>query len=494
MDLSGWISIVDAGDYTVARELVMRGVAAIFFIAFLSSFRQFPALLGTKGLSPAPLFLTRTTWREGPSLFRWHRTPYSDRLLRLVCLVGMALAASAVIGIPQLGPTWAPILVFLAMWGLYTSIVSIGQRFYGFGWEMLLLEAGFLVGFLGSHAVAPPAPILLLVCWLVFRLEFGAGMIKWRGDPQWRNLTAMDYHHQTQPMPGPLSRWAHLKPAWWHRSETAGNFVIQLGAPFLLFLPQPIASFAALAIIISQLALVLTGNYAWLNWLTIILATAAISDSFLSWIAGGPWPGFSWFGIGADVSAPETESPLWWAVGITAVFLWLVVLSRKPLLNLLSSQQKMNAAFGPWKLVNAYGAFGSMTRTRHELIIEGTLGDDPSSAEWLPYEFKGKPGDVSRIPRQYAPYHLRLDWMLWFAALGAYREAWFRAFLVKLATGDPAIRALLRHDPYDGAPPTFIRVRVFEYRFATSVERRETGNYWTRELQGTLVRPKSFKD
>lgn len=494
MDVSGVIAVVDAGDFTIAREIIMRGVAALFFLAFLSGFRQFPALLGENGLSPATEFIRRTSWRQGPSVFRWRRTPYSDRLMRIVCAVGMALATSAVIGIPQLGPAWAPIPIFLAMWGLYLSIVSIGQRFYGFGWEMMLLEAGFLAGFLGSHAVDPPAPILLFLCWMVFRVEFGAGMIKWRGDPQWRNLTAMDFHHETQPMPGPLSRWAHLRAPWWHKVETAGNFVVQLGAPFLLFLPQPIATFGALAIIASQLALVVTGNYAWLNWLTIILATAAISDSTLAWFGGGPWPGLSWFGIEPHTTAETHASPLWWSAGIMVVFLWLLVLSRRPLLNLLSPNQRMNAAFNVFKLVNAYGAFGSMTRVRRELIIEGTRACDPSESDWLPYEFRGKPGDVYRTPRQFAPYHLRLDWLMWFAALGAYREPWFRALLVRLAQGDRGIRTLLRTDPYDGGAPALLRVRVFEYRYATSVERRETGRYWTRELQGTLVRPCSLTD
>ena len=494
MDVSGWIAVVDAGDFSIAREIIMRGVAALFFLAFLSGYFQFPALLGEHGLSPAPAFIRRTSWRQGPSLFRWRFTPYSDRLLRLVCATGMVLAASAVIGIPQLGPAWAPIPVFLAMWGLYLSIVSIGQRFYGFGWEMMLLEAGFVAGFLGSHAVAPPAPILLFLCWMVFRVEFGAGMIKWRGDPQWRDLTAMDFHHQTQPMPGPLSRWAHLRPAWWHKGETAANFVVQLGAPFLLFLPQPIGTFGAFAIIVSQLALVVTGNYAWLNWLTIILATAAISDSTLAWIGGGAWPGLSWFGIEPHTAEDAAASPLWWAAGITVVFVWLLVLSRKPLLNLLSPHQRMNASFNVFKLVNAYGAFGSMTRVRRELIIEGTTLEAPTESDWRPYEFKGKPGDVYRTPRQFAPYHLRLDWLMWFAALGAYREQWFRTLLVRLAQGDLGIRRLLRIDPYDGEAPALLRVRVFEYRYATSVERSETGRYWTRELQGTLVRASSLGD
>lgn len=206
------------------------------------------------------------------------------------------------------------------------------------------------------------------------------------------------------------------------------------------------------------------------------------------------WPGLSWFGIEPHTAEGAAASPLWWAVGITVVFVWLLVLSREPLLNLFSPHQRMNASFNVFKLVNAYGAFGSMTRVRRELIIEGTMLENPTESDWLPYEFKGKPGDVYRTPRQFAPYHLRLDWLMWFAALGAYRERWFRALLVRLAQGDPGIRRLLRTDPYDGEAPALLRVRVFEYRYATSVERSETGRYWTRELQGTLVRASSLGD
>lgn len=488
MDWTGWVSLLDAGDYTIAREVLQRGVAALYVVAFLSSFRQFPALLGERGLTPAPDFLRRSSGRTAPSLFRLRLTPYSDRLLRAVCVAGMVLGASVVVGLPQAGPAWTPIPVFLAMWGLYLSIVAIGQRFYGFGWESMLLEAGFVVGFLGSHEVAPPALILLFLRWMMLRLEFGAGMIKMRGDVSWRNLTAMNYHHQTQPMPNPVSRFAHQKPEWWHKTETLGSHSIQLVMPWLLFAPQPIASFAACLIILSQLVLVVTGNYAWLNWLTILIAFAGISDSFLGWVAGGPWPGWEWQGLGAVGPA---HSPVWWLVLTAAVFVFLAVLSWKPLKNLFSRRQLMNASFNRWHLVNAYGAFGSMTETRREVIIEGTASDDPQEHDWLSFEFPGKPGDVRRRSPQVAPYHLRLDWQMWFLALGTWHETWFARLLEKILDGDPAIRRLLRVDPFAGDPPAMIRVRLFEYRYATAAEKRETGQWWVRRELGTLVPPRS---
>uniref|UniRef100_UPI00359C377B lipase maturation factor family protein n=1 Tax=Brevibacterium oceani TaxID=358099 RepID=UPI00359C377B len=522
VDLSQVIALLTAGDYTISREIIQRGFGALFFIAFLSAFNQFPALLGERGLTPAPRFIALTTWAQAPSLFRWKRFSYSDRRLRIVCVVGMVLAASAIIGLPQAGPAWVPIPVFLAMWGLYFSVVSIGQRFYGFGWESLLLEAGFLIGFLGSAEVAPTLPMILLLRWFVVRVEFGAGMIKMRGDASWRDLTAMDYHHQTQPMPNPVSRRAHFMPGWWHKGETLGSHIVQLAAPWLLFLPQPIASFAAASIIITQLALVVTGNYAWLNWATILLACSGISDTFFRWIVGGPFPGWGWNTVGSILSdptgaeaagggvGPVSPVPLWWLIVVIVFVAWQCWLNVPALRNLFSSQQLMNASFNRLGLGNAYGAFGSMTETREEIIIEGWISDGADSAGdddadnddadgaddgWREYAFKGKPGDVHRRAPVVAPYHLRLDWLMWFAALGDYRQSWFTELLRRIGTGDAQIRRLIGPDPFAGRAPDLIRARVFTYRYATRTERRDAAAagqprpWWVRSDPRILVRP-----
>lgn len=492
MEWASWLALLDAHDYTIAREVILRGVAAVFVLAFLSTLNQFPALLGEHGLLPAPEFLARPSSPRGPSLFHTRLFPYSDRLLRVMCLVGMLLGATVVVGLPQQGPGWTTIPVFLVMWVLYLSIHSLGRTFYGFGWESMLLECGFLVGFLGTPEVAPPLLILWFLRWMLLRLEFGAGMIKMRGDTAWRDLTAMDHHHETQPMPGPLSRLAHLRPRWWHRMEVLGSHAVQLGAIWLILLPQPLASVGALLVILTQLFLVVTGNYAWLNWLTIIIAFSAISDSFLHWIVGGPWPGWGWQGLPLPGTvAAGAISPVWWHLLILAVFAFLVALSWQPLTNLFSSHQLMNASFNRFHLVNAYGAFGSMTTHRFEVIIEGTrdpAGEGADEGTWQPYEFRGKPGDVRRRSAQFAPYHLRLDWQMWFLALRPGAEDWFVALLEKLRSGEPAIRRLLRSDPFDGAPPTAIRVRYVQYRYATAPERRESGDWWVATDLGVIAR------
>ncbi|WP_353809281.1 lipase maturation factor family protein [Agromyces sp. SYSU T00194] len=470
-----WLALLDAHGLEFARQVLQRGTAAVALVAFASTWSQFPALLGERGLLPVPRFLELGYARRQPTIFRWH---YSDRMLRGCCAFGVLVAALLVAGVPQLGPPWLPMLAFGVLWVLYLSIVTVGQTFYAFGWESLLLESLFVVAFLGSNRVAPPILVLGFTWWLVFRLEFGAGMIKWRGGREWRDLTALTYHHETQPMPNPLSRWAHLLPRWFHRSEVVANFIAQLGVPFLLFAPQPVASVAALVIVGTQAWLVLTGNFAWLNWLTMVLAGGAIGDGVVHLVVPA-WP--------AETAYAPT--PAWFAVVTTLVVAGLAVLSWQPLRNLFARRQLMNASFNRFHLVNAYGAFGTVTKRRDEVVVEGTEAAEPGPGDWVAYEFHGKPGDPARVPRQFAPYHLRLDWLMWFLALGAPDHGWFRAFLVRLLEADPATLRLLRVDPFDGRRPVAVRARVYRYRFATRREHRETGLWWMREDAGVLVAP-----
>jgi hypothetical protein len=472
-----WFS---AGDYELARQVLQRGIAACFVIAFVSAVNQFPALLGEHGLLPVPRFLTRIPYRVSPSLFHWR---YSDRLLLTVAWSGTVLAAALVLGLPQLGPPWLPMVIFLLLWAAYLSIVNVGQTFYSFGWESLLLEAGFVVAFLGSNEVAPPVTILFFVRWLVFRLEFGAGMIKIRGGQEWRDLSALYFHHETQPMPNPVSAFVHHLPKWFHRCEVIGSHFAQLVVPFFLFAPQPVASVAASVIILTQLWLVFTGNFAWLNWITIVLAFAAIDDNAVRFVVPAIGP----------LNFPA-DTPLWFAIVVLAVTAFLVVLSYRPLVNLFSRNQLMNASFNRYHLVNAYGAFGTVTKQRFEVVVEGSAAAAPAAdADWLPYEFKGKPGDVHRMPRQFAPYHLRLDWLMWFLALGARDTRWFEVFLVRLLEGDRRTLRLLRRNPFPGEPPRWIRARVYLYRFATHAERRSTKAWWVRSEVGELVRPVALR-
>jgi hypothetical protein len=446
-----------------ARWLFTRGLALVYAVGFVAALDQFRPLLGERGLLPVP---ARPGRRFGPTLFRWG---YSDRRLVVVSAIGLALSAAIVVGLPDVAPSGVGLVLWLAVWGLYLSIVNVGQRFYAFGWESLLLEAGFLAAFLGAGDDAPPVVIVWLLWWLVFRLEWGAGLIKWRGDPCWRDLTCLRYHHETQPMPNPLSWWFHRLPDPLHKVEVAANHVTQLAVPFLLLAPQPIRGWGALAMVVTQGWLLLSGNFAWLNVTTLLLAATALWPSVLDAV------------VPAGPPAELGPAPLAHDVVVVVVAVAMAVLAWRPLRNMLSSSQMMNAGFNRWHLGNTYGAFGSITKVRREIVLEATEDGET----WLPYELRGKPGDLSRRPPQVAPYHLRLDWLLWFAALSPqYAAGWFPALLRHLRAADPAVLRLFRVDPLEGRKPQAVRALLYEYRFTTRAERRASGAWWARELLG----------
>ncbi len=468
------------GSYWISRFVIQRGLGLMYLIAFAVAINQFRPLVGENGLLPIPRFLRRVSFKKAPSIFHWH---YSDRFLGLIAWSGLALAALATLGFSEAGPWWLSILIWLLLWVIYLSIVNVGQLFYGFGWESLLLEAGFYAIFLGPMHYYAPLVMIFIIRWLVFRVEFGAGLIKMRGDKCWRDLTCLNYHHETQPMPNPMSRYFHLMPEWFHKMETLFNHIVQLGAVWLLFLPQPLATIGALLVILSQGYLIISGNYAWLNWMTLLLAFSGISDAYLSTVL--------------PMSIPDQLiSPLPFQILIIILGLGVIYMSIGPVKNMLSRNQRMNASFNPLHLVNTYGAFGSVTRKRYEIIIEGTTDETiTDDTEWQAYEFKGKPGDPERVPPQFAPYHLRLDWQIWFAAMSSIRSnPWLLRFILKLLEDDTPSQKLLKENPFPDQPPKFIRARLFHYQFTNRKERKKSGNWWKRQLEGIYLPPQSLED
>jgi Lipase maturation factor len=423
-----------------------------------------------------PRFLAAVPFARAPSLFHLH---YSDRFLVLVAWVGVALAAAAALGLPETGPAWLSMAVWLAMWALYLSIVNVGQTFYGFGWETLLLEAGFLAVFLGPAGTAPPTLVLWLYRWLLFRVEFGAGLIKLRGDRCWRDLTCLDYHHETQPLPGPLSWYFHHLPKPLHRAEVLANHATQLVVPFGLFAPQPVARVAGVVIVLTQAWLLVSGNFSWLNVITIVLAAASLDDPLLGVV------------LPVDPPAALADPAGWQQAAVVALAAVVAALSWRPARNLVGRRQLMNASFDPLRLVNTYGAFGAITRVRREVVLEGT--DDPTSgpdSAWKEYRFKAKPGDPGRRPPQVAPYHLRLDWLLWFAAMAPpSAHPWMGRLAARLLEGDRATLKLLGPNPFPDHPPRLVRARLYRYRFTTPAERRRTGAWWSRDLVGEYLPP-----
>jgi hypothetical protein len=259
------------------------------------------------------------------------------------------------------------------------------------------------------------------------------------------------------------------------------NHIAELGVPFAYFAPQPIAGIAGIVTILFQSILIVSGNLSWLNWITIVLCIPTLDDRWFRWL---------------PIAMPELHQPalaqrivVYGAVAIVAV------LSVGPVTNMLSPGQIMNTSFEPLHVVNTYGAFGSVTRTRNEIVIEGTADQVLSpQTKWREYEFKGKPGDPTHRPPQVAPYHLRLDWLMWFAAFSTPEEhPWFTALLAKLLEGDRNVLSLLRTNPFPDGPPRFIRAQYYQYHLTTPDERRQSGRWWNRQLVGTYFAPVSLR-
>jgi Lipase maturation factor len=460
--------------YWYSRLVFERALALVYLVAFLCAANQFVPLVGNRGLLPVQRFVAAVPFRLSPSLFYLAPT---DAAFRTAAWIGIALSIAAFLGLAESAGAVAGALVWVALWVLYLSFVNVGQIFYGFGWETLLLEVGFFTIFAGGRSTEPSMWTIWIWRWILFRVMFGAGLIKMRGDPCWRSLTCLDSYFETQPIPNPLSWYFHWLPAGVHRAGVMINHVAELGAPFAYFAPQPIAAVAGWLTIAFQLTLIVSGNLSWLNWITIVLCIPTLDDRWFTWVPAA-----------MPSLAPPGSTERMMTIGVAAL---VALLSLQPILNMISPRQLMNYSFDPLHLVNTYGAFGSITTTRNEIVIEGTDEERPSvTTVWREYEFKGKPGDPARRPPQIAPYHLRLDWLMWFAAMSTPAEhRWFGPLLTKLLEGDRATLGLLRTNPFPDRPPRYVRAVYYTYRFTTPDERRQTGRWWHREPLGLYVAP-----
>jgi hypothetical protein len=482
---------LDPHRYQLTRFLFLRLLGLIHTVAFLVAEQQLLPLVGSRGLQPARAFLEQAkgilgdrAYLQLPTLF-WLNA--SDGALRAACHVGLALALLLLAG-------YANALTLLVLWALYLSIVQVGQVFWGYGWESLLLETSFLSIFLlpafnlrpFRAQSATPKPVIWLMRWLLFRLMLGAGLIKLRGDPCWRDLTCMMTHYETQPLPNPVSWYLHQLPKWAHQGGVLFNHFAELIAPFALFAPRRWRRLGAATIVLFQLLLIVSGNLSWLNWLTITLAIAAFDDAVYERLI----PAKLRARVTQLTAAPPPLSRRRRSAVIALVML-VGVLSINPVINLLSPGQQMNRSFDPLSLVNTYGAFGSVNRERYEIVLQGTLDDDPESAHWLEYSFRCKPGDVMRRPCVVAPYHLRIDWQMWFAAMSTYREQpWVLHLAYQLLTGNPNAISLIGDDPFHGRVPKFVRAEFYRYEF-TAIG--DGPAWWRRSREGSYF-PALSKD
>jgi lipase maturation factor 1 len=462
--------------YHLTSWLFLRLLGAIYLIAFASFGIQAAGLVGSHGILPAGEFLsgareylgTAAYW-DLPTLL-WLNS--GDAFLRAVWITGVGLSLLQLLGVSARG-------VSAALFVLYLSLNKAGQVFMSYQWDALLLEAGFLAAFLGAEIT-----IVKLFRWLLCRLMFLSGAVKLlSGDTAWRNFTALPVHYETQPLPTPLAWYFYQLPNWFQRMSVGFVFFVELVVPLLVLAPRRIRMFAGGAIALLQLLIFLTGNYAFFNLLTISLCLFVLDDTALSRVC----PKQLAFRLISRATA--RGRPVWWRSvgGVMAVFVLFV--SGFEMVSELSGRHWAPAdtvirAAGPFEIVNTYGLFAVMTTTRPEIIVEGSN----DGATWLPYNFRYKPGELTRAPTWVQPHQPRLDWQMWFAALGDYRtDPWVLNFLGRLLEGQPEVLALLGNNPFPASPPRYVRAQVYDYRFTTPAERRATGDWWKRELRGNYI-------
>lgn len=476
-----------APGHWLSRFVLLRLLGLVYLMAFATLVNQGPALIGEKGLLPAVGFLDDVARQLGsraagfaelPSLF-WLSA--SDGALRAAGFIGVVLSLVVLAG-------YANALILMVLCALQISVINVGQTFYGFGWELQLVETGFLCIFLCPLFDGRPFPrrppsvvVVWLLRWLAVRIMWGAGLIKLRGDSCWRDLTCLDFHFETQPIPNPLSPLFHALPGGAHKVGVVFNHLVELAAPFFVFGTRRMRIAAGAAMVALQVILIGSGNLSFLNWLTLVPILACFDDGLWRRLLPARL-------VARSDSARDAATPSR-AHGLTAAVLGVVIvaLSVPPVLNMLSGAQIMNTSFTRLPIVNTYGAFGSVGRERAQLVFEGTRDETIApQTQWLPYEFKCQPGEPARRPCWMSPYHYRLDWLLWFAAMGSPRDyPWAVHLVAKLLEADPATLGLFGADPFHGAPPRHIRVDLYRYSFAP----RGSKVWWERTRLGPWLPP-----
>ena len=484
--------------YVLTRELFVRLLGGVYLCAFASLWPQLRGLIGRNGVVPAAEYLEalegaygRQRFRQVPTLL-WIRR--DDTALRAVCGTGIGLSALLILGVLP-----APVLALL--WACYLSLVTVGRPFLSFQWDILLLETGFLATFfapvqptLRLSRAAPPSPIVVwLLRLLLFRLMFFSGVVKLRsGDRTWRDLTALSYHYETQPLPTPLAPYVHRLPRRFHVMSAAMTFVLELFVPFLIFAPRPLRLAAAGVLAWLQLLIIATGNYAFFNLLSIVLCIPALDDAAIRRALPRR--------VRALLPPPTSSAPVPLYAHAAALPVAATVLALMGIQNagtiwgyarLPRWASSLSDWLDPFRLVNPYGLFAVMTTSRPEIVVEGSA----DGQSWHGYEFRYKPGDLDRPPPWVAPHQPRLDWQMWFAALGGRRsERWFAGFMLHLLRGTPEVLALLGTNPFPDAPPRYVRALLYSYHFAGPVGEGETGRWWRRELLGLYFPPVSLAE
>jgi predicted DCC family thiol-disulfide oxidoreductase YuxK len=477
-------------EYRIAPFLFLRGLALVYFAAFVSLWVQIEGLVGANGIWPAASFFEQLRERLGddgfwrlPTLCWWNA---SDGFLNSLCVSGAVAAVLLFFGI-------LPAPMCAVLWVLYLSLTNACGIFLGYQWENLLLETGLLAIFVAPLRLRsrlrddpPPRRLMLVLLWfLLFKLMFLSGFVKLASrDEVWWNLTALGVHYWTQPIPSWTAWYMHNAPMAFHKACCFLLFVIELGFPFLIFLPRRPRALAFIGLCTLQVVIAATGNYAYFNYLTMVLCLPLLDDACFprakKRLADRPaprrWPAWVTAPVGVTIgvlSFMTLASALRWELG------WPGPLAR------------LHEAAYPFRSISSYGLFANMTEERPEIVVEGS--DD--GVTWKEYEFKWKPGDVKRRPGFVAPHQPRLDWQMWFAALGDYKgNPWLVNFMVRLLQGSPTVLALVEHNPFPETPPQVVRAVYYNYHFTTPEERRASGAWWRREARGLYCPPIRLKE
>jgi lipase maturation factor 1 len=500
-----WGQHVERPTYYLVRWLFVRLVGIVYLIAFFSLWSQITGLVGRNGIVPADETMRLAQQNTAPlGLDRFHAQPTlcwfstEDSFLRGQCLFGMAVSLLVVFGI-------APGPCLFLLWIVYLSLTTIGDVFLGFQWDNLLLETGFLAIFFAplrpwpnlKRELAPSRVALWLLRWLLFRLIFMSGCVKLlSGDATWRDLTALIFHYETQPLPTWVAWYAHQLPGSFQKAACVAMFGMEFLAPFLILLPRRGRLVAFWLIVLLQIGIAITGNYTFFNLLTVVLCVPLLDDFavvrfFPQLLQRGCGEAQAWSRV-----KPRQVLRLLRRGVVSAVAIVILIVTTIQMAGMFRVQPRWPSAMidlyrwaVPLRTVNSYGLFAVMTTSRPEILVEGSH----DGRDWKTYQFKHKPGDLQRRPSFVAPHQPRLDWQMWFAALGSYRDnPWFVTFCVRLLQGTPEVTALLDHNPFPGRPPKYIRASLYDYHFTTWEERRKDGAWWRREFKGPYCPPLSL--
>ena len=458
-------------------------------MAFASLWRQIDGLLGSRGIAPAKDFLSRVKER-----FSWRRRlgivptllwiDASDRSLHALCGAGTLGSALLVFGV-------APKALIALLWADYLSLMSVGDVFLGYQWDALLLETyATSLPFAPWHArrkradeETPSVVALWLLRFLLFKLMFLSGFAKLDSkDPTWRDLSALTHHYETQPLPTGLSPRFHDRSRRFHAASTIGMYLAELVAPFAAFGPRKLRLACAAATLQLQMLIQLTGNYGFFNWLTCALALTLLDDQAILSLLPARLRARLHVAPPRPLRRSFSRRLLFGALafGVAAVSAAETALRMGRLRRIPSSLRAAMSRLHPLRTINTYGLFAVMTRSRPEIVVEGSA----DGVTWLTYEFKWKPGRVDRGPRTVAPHQPRLDWQMWFAALNRWQSnPWFMRFVRKLLEGEPRVLSLLGHNPFPDEPPRFVRALLYDYQFASPSDRKR-GVFWKRTRLG----------